>query len=158
MPPARSDPAWLPRTSSIACRLRWAASRRRRDRGRDHADHGTNGFVAPFAEAPSGGLPRRAATSIERAMSERNFLDTVVDRTLDNLRSLRTAWRDIAASARDVLSGAPRPDLSRDDAEHLREQFRECLAARGGAVSTRARAADLGRTYLALNATGRERF
>jgi malonyl-CoA decarboxylase len=92
-------------------------------------------------------------------MSERNsFLDTVVDRTLDNLRSLRTAWRDIAASARDVLSGAPRPDLSRDDAEHLREQFRECLAARGGAVSTRARAADLGRTYLALNATGRERF
>jgi malonyl-CoA decarboxylase len=92
-------------------------------------------------------------------MSERNsFLDTVVDRTLDNLRSLRTAWRDIASSARDVLSGAPRPDLSRDDAEHLREQFRECLAARGGAVSTRARAADLGRTYLALNATGRERF
>jgi malonyl-CoA decarboxylase len=92
-------------------------------------------------------------------MSERNsFLDTVVDRTLDNLRSLRTAWRDIAASARDVLSGAPRPDLSRDDAEHLREQFRECLAARGGAVSTRARAADLGRTYLALNVTGRERF
>ena len=92
-------------------------------------------------------------------MSERNsFLDTVVDRTLGNLRSLRTAWRDIAAQARDVLSGAPRPDLSRDDAEHLREQFRECLAARGGAVSTRARAADLGRTYLALNDTGRERF
>jgi malonyl-CoA decarboxylase len=92
-------------------------------------------------------------------MSERNsFLDTVVDRTLGNLRSLRTAWRDIAAQARDVLSGAPSADLSRDDAEHLREQFRECLAARGGAVSTRARAADLGRTYLALNDTGRERF
>jgi malonyl-CoA decarboxylase len=92
-------------------------------------------------------------------MSERNsFLDTVVDRTLGNLRSLRTAWRDIAAQARDVLSGAPSADLSRDDADHLREQFRECLAARGGAVSTRARAADLGRTYLALNDTGRERF
>src|SRR5215472_14400303 len=74
-------------------------------------------------------------------MSERNsFLDTVVDRTLGNLRSLRTAWRDIAAQARDVLSGAPSADLSRDDAEHLREQFRECLAARGGAVSTLARA------------------
>ncbi|HEX7970134.1 MAG TPA: malonyl-CoA decarboxylase, partial [Stellaceae bacterium] len=63
-----------------------------------------------------------------------------------------------AASARGVLSGAPRPDLSLDDAEHLRAQLRACLDGRGGAVSARARAADLGRTYLALNATGRERF
>ncbi|MGO8919801.1 MAG: malonyl-CoA decarboxylase, partial [Stellaceae bacterium] len=62
------------------------------------------------------------------------------------------------APARGARSRAPRPDLSRDDAEHLREQLRECLAARGGAVSARARAADLGRTYLALNDTGRERF
>jgi malonyl-CoA decarboxylase len=92
-------------------------------------------------------------------MSDRNsILDVVVDRTLGNLRSLRTAWRDIAAQARGALNRAPRPDLSREDAERLREQLRECLAARGGAVSARARAADLGRTYLALNDTGRERF
>ncbi|HYM02810.1 MAG TPA: malonyl-CoA decarboxylase [Stellaceae bacterium] len=94
-------------------------------------------------------------------MSDRNggsFLDSVVDRTLGNLRSLRTAWRDIATTARGVLSGVPRPDLSRDDAERLRGQLRACLDARGGAVSARARAADLGRTYLALNGTGRERF
>ncbi len=92
-------------------------------------------------------------------MSDRtSFLDTVVDRTLGNLRSLRTAWRDIAAQARGALNRAPRPDLSRDDAEQLRRQLRECLEARGGAVSARARAADLGRTYLALNDTGRERF
>lgn len=92
-------------------------------------------------------------------MSDRNsFLDSVVDRTLGNLRSLRTAWRDIAAQARGAISGAPRPELSRDDAERLRQQLRDCLEARGGAVSSRARAADLGRTYLALNATGRERF
>ncbi len=93
-------------------------------------------------------------------MSERgvSFLDGMVDRTLGNLRSLRNAWRDIAASARGVLSGAPRPDLSREDADHLREQLRACLDGRGGVVSARARAADLGRTYLALNATGRERF
>jgi len=92
-------------------------------------------------------------------MSERtSFLDTVVDRTLGNLRSLRTAWRDIAQQARGVLSGAPRPELSRDDAERLRAQLSDCLEARGGAVSGRARAADLGRTYLALNGTGRERF
>jgi malonyl-CoA decarboxylase len=93
-------------------------------------------------------------------MSERSssFLDDVVERTLGNLRSLRTAWRDIASSARGVLSGTPKPELSRDDAEHLRRQLRACLEARGGAVSGRARAADLGRTYLSLNATGRERF
>jgi malonyl-CoA decarboxylase len=92
-------------------------------------------------------------------MSDRNsLLDTVVDRTLGNLRSLRSAWRDIATSARGVLSGAPGPDLPSDDAEHLREQLRACLDGRGGVVSARARAADLGRTYLALNATGRERF
>jgi len=94
-------------------------------------------------------------------MSDRNgsrFLDSVVDRTLDNIRSLRSAWRDIASSARGVLSGAPRPELSRDDAEQLRGQLRACLEARGGVVSARVRAAELGRTYLALNATGRERF
>ena len=69
-------------------------------------------------------------------MSERSssFLDDVVERTLGNLRSLRTAWRDIAASARGVLSGTPKPELSRDDAEHLREQLRACLEASGGAV------------------------
>ncbi|HXZ01389.1 MAG TPA: malonyl-CoA decarboxylase [Stellaceae bacterium] len=92
-------------------------------------------------------------------MNDRSsFLDVVVDRTLGNLRSLRTAWRDIAAQARGALARAPRPDLSREDTERLREQLHECLATRGGAVSARARAADLGRTYLALNETGRERF
>jgi len=92
-------------------------------------------------------------------MSERtSFLDTVVDRTLGNLRSLRTAWRDIAAQARGAISGAPKPELSRDDAERLRKQLRDCLDDRGGVVRSRARAADLGRTYLALNGTGRERF
>jgi malonyl-CoA decarboxylase len=91
-------------------------------------------------------------------MSERTgFIDGVVDRTLDNLRSLRLAWRDIASRGR-ISSAAPKPELPRDDAERLRQQLRDCLDAKGGAVAARARAADLGRTYLALNATGRERF
>jgi malonyl-CoA decarboxylase len=93
-------------------------------------------------------------------MSERVSL---IDRTLNSLRgawrdSLRGAWRDIAASARGALTGQPRPDLSREDAERLRVQLRDCLEGRGGEVSARARAAGLGRTYLALNAVGRERF
>ena len=105
-------------------------------------------------------LSGRESPCIPDAMSERNgsFLDTVVDRTLGNLRSLRMAWRDIASTARGRLGGVPRPDLSRDDSETLREQLRDCMEARGGVVSARARAADLGRTYLALNATGRMRF
>ena len=90
-------------------------------------------------------------------MSDRgtSFLDTMFDRTLSNLRS---AWRDVAESARNAIGAPVRPELSGDDAERLREQMRNCLEGRGGEVSARARAADLGHTYLALNATGRERF
>src|SRR5438132_8708273 len=79
----------------------------------------------------------------------------VFDRTLANLRS---AWREIAGSARGVLSGAPRPDLPPDDAARLRQQMLSCLDGRGGEVTARARAAELGRTYLALNEAGRGRF
>src|SRR5271156_4039595 len=72
--------------------------------------------------------------------------------------SLRGAWRDIAASARGMIGNQPRPELAREDAERVRRQLRECLDGKGGEVSARARAADLGRIYLALNTTGRERF
>jgi malonyl-CoA decarboxylase len=89
----------------------------------------------------------------ERAST--GFFDGVFDRTLTNLR---TAWRDIAESARGVLGGPPRADLPRDDADRLREQMQNCLRARGGEVSARADAAQLGRTYLSLNPVGRERF
>jgi malonyl-CoA decarboxylase len=91
-------------------------------------------------------------------MSERapiGFFDTVVDRTLANLRNV---WREIATSTRGVLSGAPRPDLPEDDAQRLRQQMQSCLDGSGGEVGARARAAELGRTYLALNQAGRERF
>ena len=91
-------------------------------------------------------------------MSDRapsGFLDGVFDRTLANLRS---AWREIALSTRGALSGAPRPDLPDDDLTWMREQMLNCLDGRGGEVTARARAAELGRSYLALNAAGRERF
>ena len=91
-------------------------------------------------------------------MSERapsTSYDTVVDRTL---AKLRTVWREIATSTRGVLSGAPRPDLPDDDAQRLRQQMQSCLDGSGGEVSARARAAELGRTYLSLNQAGRERF
>jgi malonyl-CoA decarboxylase len=83
------------------------------------------------------------------------FFESVFDRTLTNLRS---AWREIAESARGVLAGAPRLDSSAADTDQLRQQMLSCLDGRGGEVTARARAADLGRTYLSLDAEGRERF
>jgi malonyl-CoA decarboxylase len=92
-------------------------------------------------------------------MSDRSsgagFVDGVFDRTLARLRG---AWREIAGSARGVLTGAPRPDLPEDDIARLRQQMLSCLDGRGGEVTARARAAALGRSYLALNPAGRERF
>ncbi len=50
------------------------------------------------------------------------------------------------------------PDLPQSDSDLLRQRIDACLGAPGGEVSARARAAELGRAYLALNPTGRERF
>ena len=85
------------------------------------------------------------------------FFDGVYDFTRNNLRtlrSLRARWRELAGAAR---SAAPAV-LTDDAADRLREQMQECLDARGGEVSARARAAGLGQAYLALSAPGRERF
>jgi malonyl-CoA decarboxylase len=83
------------------------------------------------------------------------FFEGVFDRTLTNLRN---AWRDIAVSARGVLTGTPRPDLPGEDASRLHQQMLSCLDGRSGGVTARARAAELGRIYLSLDAAGRERF
>ncbi len=75
-----------------------------------------------------------------------------IDRTLERLLG---AWRDIAGSR----AAEQTPDLGDEsDVARLRAQMRDCLEGRGGEVSARARAANLGRTYLALDVTGRERF
>ena len=74
------------------------------------------------------------------------------------LRTLRWRWQNIAGSDYDAESASTRPDLPEDDQERLRRQMRECLEARGGEVIARARAAALGRAYLALDTSGRERF
>jgi malonyl-CoA decarboxylase len=86
--------------------------------------------------------------------AQAGFFEGVFDRTLTNLRS---AWRDIALSARGVLNRGPRPELGADDGQ-LRLQMLQCLDGRGGEVTARARSAELGRTYLLLDGRGRERF
>jgi malonyl-CoA decarboxylase len=86
---------------------------------------------------------------------EEQSAPSLFDRTIDNLRS---AWRDIAAFSREAVGATPRPHLPREDADRLRIQMQACLAGRGGEVSARARAAELGRTYLGLDSTGRRNF
>lgn len=88
-------------------------------------------------------------------MSDTATAEGLLDRTL---RNLRTAWTELSDSTRYYLSGAPRPDLPGDDLGKIRQQMLDCQEAKGGEVSARARAAELGRSYLALNATGRKRF
>jgi len=74
------------------------------------------------------------------------------------LRSLRVRWQSIAGADYDADWASTRPDLPDDDIPHIREQLRACLERRGGDVAARARAAALGQSYLALDASGRERF
>lgn len=80
---------------------------------------------------------------------------SLLDRTL---RNLRTAWTGMSDSTRYYLSGAPRPDLPDEDLAKIRQHMLDCLEDLGGEVSARTRAAELGRSYLSLNAEGRERF
>ena len=87
----------------------------------------------------------------ESTVSRANLLD----RTVYNLRE---AWRDMADWGEGFFSSAPSPHLPEKDAETLKNQMRDCLEARGGEVSARARAANLGRVYLSLNGQGRRRF
>jgi malonyl-CoA decarboxylase len=86
--------------------------------------------------------------------------ETQAGRLLDRtLRNLRGTWREIAGSARlRFKGGALRPDLPDEDLARLEERMQACIEARGGEVSARARAADLGRSYLGLSEAGRGRF
>ncbi len=79
----------------------------------------------------------------------------LLDRTL---RNLRNAWQAIAGSAYDAEAASMRPHLPEEDVQRLREQMQACLEGKGGEVSARARAAALGRAYLNLDETGRQRF
>src|SRR5258706_9290017 len=80
---------------------------------------------------------------------------SLLDRTWG---SLRRVWREVSS----LLPGAINPTIDADlqgaSAQQLRERMRECLEARGGEVSGRARAVDLGMTYLRLSAAGRKLF
>lgn len=95
----------------------------------------------------SGNGSDAAAQGSERASG-------LVERTLSNLS---VAWRDVAAGAARTV-GLSVPEAAPDDSRALRRLMTECLEARGGEVSARGRAAELGRRYLVLDTEGRRRF
>jgi len=74
------------------------------------------------------------------------------------LEYLRRGWSGITEAARVHLAGTVRDDLPEEDRKRLAKQIGECLKGVGGEVSRRARAADLGRTFLGLSAEGRRNF
>jgi malonyl-CoA decarboxylase len=80
---------------------------------------------------------------------------SLFDRTFRNLRRM---WREVSRREPGAISHTIDSDLQGASAQQLRERMRECLEARGGEVSARARAADLGGTYLRLSAAGRKLF
>ena len=71
---------------------------------------------------------------------------------------IRRAWSGILGSG--DLNNLPKvaADLPPADADRVKRLMEECLAARGGEVSARQRAAVLGELYLTLSATGRRNF
>lgn len=80
---------------------------------------------------------------------------TLAERTFGQLR---TAWRDIAQGALVLVNQAAKPTMQHNADDALAEQMQDCLMARGGEVSARARAAQLGRSYLAADQAGRRAF
>ncbi|MBU6498593.1 MAG: malonyl-CoA decarboxylase [Rhodospirillales bacterium] len=62
------------------------------------------------------------------------------------IRRITSVWRDMAAG------------VSRDEDDSIEAQMRACLAARGGEISARNRAAKLAQSYLALSEAGRLDF
>jgi len=83
-------------------------------------------------------------------MGDNNSSD-IFGRTLSNIRS---AWRGVTTGKLSAI----RPHLPDSDRSELRKLIQECLKAKGGQVSGRARAAALGEAYLSLDDTGRQRY
>lgn len=74
------------------------------------------------------------------------------DRTL---RRVQNIWPRGESS---VLKNGFTADLPGSELSRLRKIINRCLEEKGGEVSARFRAAELGKAYLALSATGRRRF
>jgi len=71
------------------------------------------------------------------------------------LRRIRKIW-PLGDSGK--LKNVVDPELPESDVQKLRNKINACLEARGGEMSARSRAAELGEAYLVLSPLGRRRF
>jgi len=71
---------------------------------------------------------------------------------------LKNLWEKIKSAARITFTGKIDPFLTGEDKRHIKRVIRKCVLATGGEISSRARAVELGQTYLNLNENGRKRF
>ncbi|UCH97839.1 MAG: hypothetical protein JSV88_13570 [Candidatus Aminicenantes bacterium] len=67
-------------------------------------------------------------------------------------------WEKIKSAARITFTGKIDPFLTGEDKLHIKRIIRKCILGKGGEISSRARAVELGQTYLNLNENGRKRF
>ena len=71
---------------------------------------------------------------------------------------LLRAWQEVKGTARYVIGAEVRPDLPKEDIEHLQKQMQLCFDSPGGEITERAHTVELGTTYLSLNEAGRIKF
>lgn len=92
-----------------------------------------------------------------RSSDNRKVIMTNSDQPLWDwtLRRIRKIW-PLGDSGK--LKNVVDPELPESDVQKLRNKINACLEARGGEMSARSRAAELGEAYLVLSPVGRRRF
>ncbi len=101
--------------------------------------------------------------SLEPVEKTETSAGPVLTRDLNKLfgrgrQAIKREWRDWTRGRKGTIAGELDPDLAEDDLNLVRRQIDACLEAKGGKVSARATAADLGRAYLDLTSKGKARF
>ena len=73
-------------------------------------------------------------------------------------RAMARALAELTGTASKEVAALVHPELPDEDIGLMAQRIEDCLAGKGGAVSARASAADLGRAYLKLSPEGKARF
>ncbi|MGD2090103.1 MAG: malonyl-CoA decarboxylase [Candidatus Aminicenantes bacterium] len=68
------------------------------------------------------------------------------------------AWEKVKGLTRRAVTGKISPDLSGGDEDRIKKKISKCVFAKGGQISYRSRAIELGEIYLNLSKKGREKF
>ena len=71
---------------------------------------------------------------------------------------MKNLLEKIKRAVRITFTGKIDPFLTGEDKRQIKKVIRNCVLAKGGEISSRARAVELGETYLNLNENGRRRF